>query len=254
MKNKFQLLNGIALIVTIAINYLSNSGMLNGETMASISAKYQTLFTPAGYAFSIWGIIYIGLLGFVIYYSPLAKSTVAKEKVVSTIGWWFVLSCMANSVWVVAWLYDYTFLSILLMVIIFISLLKIIQQIKPELQSPNLKTRLFVQWPFHIYSGWISVALIANVAVLLKKVQWNGFGISETTWTIVMIVIAALVHLFMLWKQKIPVFALVAVWALLAIALANHQSNDPVFITALSVAIFIFGNIVLQGFKKKIVE
>lgn len=250
MKNKFQLLNGLALIATIAINYLSNSGMLNGETMASISAKYQTLFTPAGYAFSIWGIIYTGLGGFVIYYGPLTKRTAAKEKVVSTIGWWFVVSCIANSMWVVAWLYDYTFLSILLMAIIFISLLKIIQKIKPESQSPNLKTRLFLQWPFHIYSGWISVALIANVTVLLKKVQWSGFGISETTWTIVMIVIAALVHLFMFWKQKMPVFALVAVWALLAIAVANQHSNATVFIAALSVAIFIFGNIVLLGFKK----
>lgn len=251
MKNKFQLLNGLALVATIAINYLSSSGMLNGETMASISAKHPTLFTSAGYAFSIWGIIYIGLLGFVIYYGPLTKSTETKEKTVSTIGWWFVISCIANSLWVVAWMYGYTFLSILLMVVIFVSLLKIIQQIKPELQSPNLKTRLFLQLPFHIYAGWISVALIANVAFLLKKVEWNGFGISETIWAILMIIIAALVHLFMLWRQKMPLFSLIAVWALIAIAVANQKSNQTVFITAVSVAIFIFGNIAVQFLKKK---
>src|SRR5690606_4794885 len=251
MKNKFQLLNGLALVATIAINYLSSSGMLNGETMASISAKHPTLFTPAGYAFSIWGIIYIGLLGFVIYYGPLTKRTETKGKTVSTIGWWFVISCIANSLWVVTWMYGYTFLSILLMVVIFVSLLKIVQQIKPELQSANLKTRFFLRFPFHIYAGWISVALIANAAFLLKKVAWNGFGLSETTWTIMMILIAALVHLFMLWKQKMPAFALVSVWALLAIAVANQPNNDSVFITALSVSVFIFGNIAVQIFMKK---
>ncbi len=251
MKSKFQFLNGIALIATIVINYLSNLGVFNGETMASISKKYQTFFTPAGYAFSIWGIIYLGLLGFVIHYGPFTKSTVTKEKVVSNIGWWFVISCIANGLWVVSWLHEYIFLSILLMVTIFISLLNILQRIKSDFQSPSLKTRLFLQLPIQIYSGWISVALIANVAVLLKKMQWNGFGISETMWTIVMIIIAALVHVFMIWKQKMPVFALVVVWALLAIAIANQDLNYSVFITAVNALLFIFANISFFVLKKK---
>ena len=60
MKKNFQILNAVALVATVVINYLSNTGVFNGETMATISAKYQNLFTPAGYAFSIWGLIYLG--------------------------------------------------------------------------------------------------------------------------------------------------------------------------------------------------
>lgn len=250
MKNKFQVLNGFALIATIAINYISNIGVLNGETMGSVSAKYQTLFTPAGYAFSIWGLIYIGLMGFVIYYGPFTKSSIAKQKVISDIGWWFVISCLGNSLWVVAWLYDYTFLSLVLMVTIFVSLLRIVQLIKPSLRAPNLKTTMFLRLPFHIYAGWISVALIANASVLLKKIQWNGFGILETAWTVVMIIIAMLVHLYMLWKQKMPAFALVAVWALLAIAVANQHANSTIYYISLAVALFLFGNIAVYFFRK----
>ena len=251
MKNKFQLLNGIALVATIAINYLSNTGIFNGETMASISAKYQNLFTPAGYAFSIWGLIYIGLLGFVIYSGVLTKSAIAKEKLVLNIGWWFVISCIANSLWVMAWLYDYTFLSIPLMVVIFVSLFKIIHYTRSDFKSLNVRTTLLVRIPFQMYAGWISVALIANVAAYLKKIEWDSFGFSETTWTIVMIVIAALIHLYMIWKQKMPAFALVAVWALIAIAVTNQHNNHTVFVSALSVAVFIFINIVFQICKKK---
>lgn len=253
MKNKFGLLNGMALVATIFINYLSNTGFFNGETMATVSAKYQSLFTPAGYAFAIWGIIYAGLTGFVLYYGPFTKSTPAKEKVLSNIGWWFVASCVVNSVWVVVWLHEYTFLSVILMIVLFITLLKIVQQVSANVQNADVKTTLFLKLPFHIYSGWISVALIANVAAFLKKVQWDGWGLSDTTWTIVMIAIATLVHLFMIWKQRMPAFALAPVWALLAIAVANQHSNDVVFSGAIVAAIFIFVNILFFVFRKKAV-
>ena len=85
MKKTFQLLNVIFLVVTILMNYLSNTGIFNGETMASISAKYPSLFTPAGYAFSIWGLIYLGLFGFVLYYGVFSKNSETKEKTVQKI-------------------------------------------------------------------------------------------------------------------------------------------------------------------------
>jgi len=81
MKKIYQITNGVALVITVIINYLSNTGIFNGETMATVSAKYQNLFTPAGYAFSIWGLIYLGLFGFVIYFGPFVRQTNEKEKV-----------------------------------------------------------------------------------------------------------------------------------------------------------------------------
>ncbi|MHA6697312.1 tryptophan-rich sensory protein [Chryseobacterium sp. A321] len=251
MKKKFQIVNAVVLIATLVINYLSNTGAFNGETMATISAKYQNLFTPAGYAFSIWGLIYLGLLGFVIYFGPLTKQTTAKEKVVLSIGWWFVISCFANSFWVLAWLYDYTFLTIPIMVLLLVSLFEIIQKIQSEFDTKTLQTALFLRLPFYIYSGWISVALIADIAAYLKKIQWGGFGISETVWTVIMIAIASLLHLFMIWKQRMSAFALVAVWAFLAIAVANKDENITVLWVAICMVVLVFINVLLNEFISK---
>lgn len=251
MVKRFQILNIIVLLATIGINYLSNTGLLNNETMASISAKYQNLFTPAGYAFSIWGLIYLGLLGFVIYYGPFAKNTEAKEKTILNTGWWFVISCIANSLWIFTWLYEYTLLTIPIMMLLFVSLLKIIWNNCGLIESRDFKTTVFLRLPFYIYSGWISVALIADVAAYLKKIQWSGFGIPETGWTVLMFIIAAVIHLYMVWKQNMSTFALVAVWALIAIAVANQYSNQAVYISAIVTALFVFVNIVFKLSRKK---
>ncbi len=251
MVKRFQILNIIVLLATIGINYLSNTGLLNNETMASISAKYQNLFTPAGYAFSIWGLIYLGLLGFVIYYGPFAKNTEAKEKTILNTGWWFVISCITNSLWIFTWLYEYTLLTIPIMMLLFVSLLKIIRNNRGLIESRDFKTTVFLRLPFYIYSGWISVALIADVAAYLKKIQWSGFGIPETGWTVLMFIIAAVIHLYMVWKQNMSTFALVAVWALIAIAVANQYSNQAVYISAIMTALFVFVNIVFKLSRKK---
>lgn len=253
MKKNFQILNAVALVATVVINYLSNTGVFNGETVATISAKYQNLFTPAGYAFSIWGLIYLGLFCFVIYFGPLTKQTEVKDKVVSSIGWWFVVSCVANALWVIAWLYEYTFLTIPIMVLLFVALFKIVNRIQSEYNTKTLQTTLFLRLPFYIYSGWISVALIADIAAYLKKIHWSGFGISETIWTLIMIIIATLLHLFMIWKQKMPAFALVAVWALIAIAVANKNLNTTVYFAAWFTAIVLFANVLFRWFKRNTV-
>lgn len=252
MVKRFQILNIVALIVTIGVNYLSNTGFFNNETMASISGKYQNLFTPAGYAFSIWGLIYLGLFGFVIYYGPFTKNTEAKEKTVSNIGWWFVISCIANCLWIVAWLYEYTLLSIPIMILIFISLMKIIMNSKGTIEAKDLRTAVFLRLPFYIYSGWISVALIANVSAYLKKIEWSGFGFSETSWTIIMFAVATLVHLYMVWKRGMVSFALVAVWALVAIGVANQNHNGTVYISAIVTAVFLALNAAIELFTKRI--
>lgn len=251
MVRRFQILNILVLMATIGVNYLSNTGLINGETMASISGRYQNLFTPAGYAFSIWGLIYLGLLGFVIYYGPFTKHTEAKEKAVINTGWWFMISCIANSLWIFTWLHEYTLITIPVMILLFVSLLKIIGNNRNIIESRDLKTTVFLRLPFYIYSGWVSVALIADIAVYLKKIQWTGFGIPDTGWTVLMFVIAAAIHLYMVWKKNMSAFGLVAVWALIAIAVANRYSNQTVSVSAIVTALFILINIVFKLSKKK---
>lgn len=250
MKKTLQIVNGIAAVATIAMGYLSNTSIFNGNTMASVSAKYENLFTPAGYAFSIWGLIYLSLLGFVIYYGrSLFKAAIKDDNTVTQIGWWFFVSCIANSLWVVVWLYEYTLISVLLMIVLLFSLLKIVVKTKMEMHQAPFKKFLFLWWPFCIYSGWISVALIANIAAYLTKIGWNGFGLSEAVWAIIMIVAAAAVHLFMIWNRNMREFALVLIWSLIAIA--YQTVNESVVWVAIIAAIIVFANISIHGYQNR---
>jgi hypothetical protein len=239
MKKTLSILNVVALIGTIIINYLSNTGVFNGNTMATVSDKYHNYFTPAGYAFSIWGLIYLGLLAFVVYQGRIVFKIVSDDWPVPQIGWWFIISCVANSFWVIAWLYDYVGVSVILMIILWGSLIKIILATRMELDDLPIKKIAFVWWPFCLYSGWISVALVADIAAWLTKIKWNGFGISEIVWTLIMIIVAGAINLFITWKRNMREFALAGAWALIAIAVENWNGEQSIKATAIIVAIIL---------------
>lgn len=228
MNSNLSILNGIAIVFTIIMNYLSNTGVFNGNTMGIVSAKYSNYFTPAGYAFSIWGLIYIGLFGFVIYsWKGLFKKTL-DSSIPTKIGWWFVISCIANSLWVMAWLYEYLAASVVIMIFLLFTLLKIVLKFDDHTHKNTLATRLFIIGPFSIYAGWISVALIANIAAWLTSIGFEGWGISAINWTIIMIIIGGAVNIFMIFKRTLVLFGLVGVWALIAISEANRSVSEAV--------------------------
>jgi len=133
MKKILQICNGIALVSTIFINYLSNTGTINNTTIGELSDGLNTLFTPAGYVFAIWGFIYLLLLGFIVYQGRSLFVKVRDDDFVLKIGWWFVVSCIANSAWVFAWLYGYTGLSCVFIFLLLIALLKIVMNNSMEL-------------------------------------------------------------------------------------------------------------------------
>lgn len=250
MKKKLQVANGFFLLLTIIFNYLSNTGIFNGKTIANVSKQYQNLFTPAGYAFSIWGVIYILLIAFVIYTvrSLFNPSKTEADNFVEKIGWWFVVSCVANCVWILTWLYGYIGISVVVLSIALISLLFILMEALKYNSTHSQKW--FINYPFQIYSGWVSVALIAAVAAWLTKIEWSGLGLSEIMWTVILIIIASIIHLFMTWKMNAPVFAMVAVWALFAIAVANKMISTEIYYVALSAAGILFSSSMVRILKK----
>lgn len=252
MKKVFPIVNGVAFVSTIVMNYLSNTGVFNGNTNKTVSDVYFNFFTPAGYAFSIWGLIYLALLGFVFYSGRGLFNSKNEEPILPKIGWWFVVSCVANSFWLVAWLYEYAVISVLLMVLIFSSILKIMNVIRLNLNYQSFKSRLFILFPFAMYLGWISVAMIANVAASLTKIGWNGWGISDEYWTIIMILIAGIVNVLVLWKWNLRTFAIVGIWALLAIAVSNTSKNGPesIVYTCYFVASALFISTLMTFLKK----
>lgn len=250
MKKKLQIANGVFLVFTIIFNYLSNTGIFKGKTIANVSNQYQNLFTPAGYAFSIWGLIYILLIGFVFFtgrslFNPTKNEA---DHFVEKIGWWFVVSCVANCVWILTWLYGYIGISVMVLLIVFSSLLFILS--KASKYNSSYAQKWFINYPFQIYAGWVSVALIAAAAAWLTKIEWSGWGLSEIMWTVILIIIATVIHLFMTWKKNSPVFAFVAVWALIAIAVANQTVSAEVNNVALASAAILCVSSITRLFKK----
>lgn len=236
MKKLLQVLNILAFLVMVVINYSAASGAINGETIASVSAKYQNLFTPAGYAFSIWGLIYLGLFLFVIYQARDFFMTTRSHPTALKVGWWFIISCVANIFWIFAWLNEYLLLSVIIMALLLFCLVKIIFKTRMELDDESFPVIGFVWWPFSVYSGWITVAFIANMAAWLTSENWGGFGISEEVWTLVMILSAGIINLIITWTRNMREFALVGAWALIAIAIANWENQQTIVWTAFIVA------------------
>jgi hypothetical protein len=251
MKKLLQVLNGIALVSTIVMNYLSNTGLMNNTTIGKISGGLRTLFTPAGYAFSIWGLIYLLLLGFAIYQGRSLFVKVRDDDFVLKIGWWFVISCIANSFWVVSWVYGYTGLSCLFIFLLLFSLLKIVWNNRMELWDAPISVIAFLWWPFVIYSGWVTVASIANVSAYLVKIDWEGFGVSPVFWTFIMIVIATGINLVITWKRNMREFALVGAWALIAIGVANQEIQNTIAYTAFIAAAILIVSSVVHTFKNR---
>lgn len=251
MKKTLQIANIIAFVATVFVNYLSNTGAINNTTIGEISAASQNLFTPAGYAFSIWGLVYLMLLGFVIYQSRSLFTKVRDDEFILKTGWWFVLSCFANIMWITFWLYGFMEYSILAIFVLLYSLLKIVMNNRMELWDAPISVIVFLWWPFVFYSGWVTVASIANVAAYLTSIAWSGWGISETIWTVIMIFIAGIINLIVTWKRNMREFALVGAWALVAIAVANCETSQTVAYVAIAVAVVLFVSSSYHAFKNR---
>lgn len=235
----------ITTVFTIVINSLANLLPINNQTTAQISDSFPIFFVPAGYVFSIWGIIYLGLILFSIYIS-IKKTSVRINKILVPV----IISNLANSVWIILWHYNQPVLSLGVMVILLVSLLYIYLNFNLR-KDLNRNEYLFVKIPFSIYLGWISVATIANAAVALYVLQWNGLGIAEINWAIIMIFVAAVLGVFIGIRKRDIFYSLVIVWALIGIS-AKFPQEQNLFYSAL-VSGWIVGVGVIYTVVKKII-
>ena len=244
MKKTLQILNGIAFISTIFINYLSNTGIMNGKTIGSISDNIKSLFTPAGYAFSIWGLIYLLLFGFIFYQGRSLFKKNINDDFILKINYWFIISCIANFLWIFSWVYEYTGISCLFIFILLFSILKIIFNNNLQIEKTSKSRLIFLNLPFVIYGGWVTVASVANVSSFLVKLNWNGFNISPILWTIIMIIIATVINIIVVYKRNMYAFAFVGTWALIAIGVANQTNENSItYVTYFASALLVSYNI-----------
>ncbi len=228
----------------IAVNYLANALPIGGVTTGEASDNLGNLFTPAGLTFSIWGLIYLLLLGYTIYQFSIGQglSATDEEKGNSRIRRYFILNALANIAWIFAWHYGIIWSSVLLMLVLLITLIKIADIVNNHKLTG--KQKLFIRLPFSVYFGWITVATIANVTALLVSIQWNGFGISETIWTCVILLIGLVIGILRMNKDWNAAYGLVFVWAYSGILLkhlspSGFDGNYPYIIGTVAVCLTV---------------
>jgi hypothetical protein len=218
MKNRAVLwgvINWALLAGVLVVNTLSVVLPLNGRTPGEIADSFRVLFEPAGYVFSIWSLIYIGLVAFAVF--QLLPSQRDNPRVRATDGW-FALSCLANIGWIFSWHYGLYPLSMAAMLVLLASLIAIyLSQRSPRSAAASLTlgTRILACAPFSLYLGWISVATIANAAAVLSWAGFSGFGVSPVAWTVIVSCLAAVLSAAMSIRNREIIFPAVVVWALI---------------------------------------
>jgi hypothetical protein len=203
-----------AVVATIAINALANTLPLNGKTTGELSDQYPVLFTPAGYVFAIWGLIYLGLIAFAIYQALPRERDNPR---LAAIRVPFLLSSVANIAWLFLWHYEYVTATEPVMQALLASLIVIYARLGIGRVEASWGERWAVHAPFSLYLGWITIATIANTAITLYNLGWNGEPFSPSLWTAVIIAVATLIAGTISFSRGDVVYGAVVVWALIGI-------------------------------------
>jgi len=232
----------VAVLATIVVNGLANALPLNGLNTGQISDRFKVYFVPAGYVFSIWGLIYLGLVAYAVYQALSAQKENPRLR---KIGGWFLIGSLANIAWIFLWHYEVFTVTIFAMLVLLISLILIYLGLEIGRSEVPSSEKWFVRIPFSIYLGWITVATIANVTSLLDHLKWGGWGISDQLWAVIMILIGAGVATAVYITRKDFAYMLVIIWAFMGIA-AKHK-DTPLVANAAWIGTGIVAGVLLVG-------
>jgi benzodiazapine receptor len=210
-----QIVNIVAYIVMLAVNILANVVPFNGQMTNQVSDKFPVYFVPAGYVFSIWGVIYLFLLGFTIYQ---ALPSQRNNEQLRRIGYLPALSGLLNSLWVPLWHYEQFPLTMIVMLALLVTLIAIYVRLEiGRVPAPMVSVKWLVNIPFSVYLGWITVASVANATDLLYYLNWDGFGISPLLWGVIMLIAGTVITAGIIATRRDAAYTLVILWAYIGI-------------------------------------
>lgn len=228
------ILNLLALLAHISLSYLTQFRLINEKDVGQVSDNYDSLFTPAGITFAIWGVIYTALLFFCFYHIRMAykqPDNHAANKAIHRMGGWFTLNNIGAILWLVVWTKEMIAASVWLIFFQLITLIVI--NIRLHIHDPHssMESKIFTQFPLSIYFGWLTIATIANTSVFLLSVGWNGLGFNYTPieWTRIMVGVAVFLSVIIVFARRNVFFGLVVIWALYGIILKRQSINAAMY-------------------------
>jgi hypothetical protein len=212
----------ITTLATIVVNALANILPINGQNTGAISDRFHVYFVPAGYVFSIWGVIYLGIIAFAIYQAlPAQRENPRLRKT----GWWISLGGLANIAWIFLWHYNHFPLTLVAMLILLGTLIITYLNLGISRSKVSASETWMARVPFSIYLGWITVATVANITDVLDFVKWNRFGIAPEIWMGIVLAAVLAIAMLMNFTRKDVAYALVILWALAGITV--KQAGIP---------------------------
>ncbi|MBM3210462.1 hypothetical protein FJZ39_03950 [Candidatus Saccharibacteria bacterium] len=234
MKQLWQLGNILSLIFALVANFLVGAQILGLPSINQISDKYATLLTPAGYAFSIWSLIYVFLIVFVIYQARDIVKPRQENNLPRLVGPFFIIASICNGLWTYVFVNEMVGLSVFVLLLLAGSLYALLWRLKIAITDPPIKTILCVWWPLMIYTGWVTVASLVNAASWLESLN---ITLTPTIASIVLIVFA-IILLILLIKRNVRELLLACIWGIVAIGVQQMQllGSQRVVITAFTVA------------------
>lgn len=241
------LINLLGLVAVVVVNALANIMEFNGQSTGDVVNADPVYFQPAGWAFSIWTLIYILLGVFVVYSFLPAGRRNARIRWISPA---FLVANIANISWLLLWHWEQWFASVMVILLLLLALVFIYMRLRrgrrPVEEQPTAGERLMVWTPFSVYLGWITVATLSNVTVWSERTGTAISGLSPTSWAVVAIVIAAGAAALMATWQRDPSYTAVIAWALLAVAVEQWDRSKMVSVSAI-VAVVIVAALVVFG-------
>jgi hypothetical protein len=226
-KRAYQILNSAGVVLVLVINGLANALPLFGRTTGEVSSYYPNLFVPAGFTFSIWGVIYLLLIVFAVYQArDIFRREAVSMPFLERIGIWFAVSCIGNISWIFVFHANLILLSILPILVLFFGLLIAYRRLDVGKTRVPATETLTVNLPFSVYFGWSSIAVIANISAALVSLGWRGEPLPEQFWAVVMILAGTAIGLMMLFLQGDLFYVLVVVWAYTGIIVKRTQAGD----------------------------
>lgn len=206
-------------VVLVAWSGLANSGLIFDRSVGTISEMTRNAFTPASWAFSIWGLIYLALLAMSVFGVRRAFASDRPSDFVTQLGWPFALAQVSCSLWLAVWLLEGVFASIVVMTVLLGSLYLCIRRLNMERWNAPWTIIALVWWPMSLYFGWITAAWLANLSSFLVTL---GFDFPATAaWAIAAAAALTAFHLVLIARRNMREASMVAVWALVAVG-ARH--------------------------------
>lgn len=236
----------IATLLVIAVNAAANIVPINGLQTGELSARYPTGFTPAGWVFSIWSLIYAGLIAYSVYVARAGAAGAARAHRITTP---YVVSCAGNAAWIFAWHYELIAASLACMLLILSCLLTAYVRLNDQPPATRAE-RICVDAPFSLYLGWITTATLANLAALFFDLGIYPFGLAMDEWAILTVVAATGVYAAAGVRMRDAIYTAVFAWAALGIVLQTLPISQPVRLAAAAgcaVAVVVSAVSLLQG-------